>query len=188
VNDGGNETGREATHDFVHVHKFASGCKVFTKRTRVRVFEGDGLPIVVLSSPENPVECTVPDIERIAAEVMLGLYPSRALLARSRTPWFELIEHLPKSYDRVHWPASEHRWRDNLHEVKFTNYRITLGGFSPVLRPGRALRENTRARYGVRRLTFGYPEWGPRLTLEEVEGRVGARLAGAFDKTPEGQT
>ena len=118
VNDGRSETGREAEHDFVHVHEFVSGFMAFTKRTRVRVFEGDGLPVVVLSSPEDPSECTVPDVELIAAEVMLRLYPKRALLASPRTPWFELIEHLPKCYDRAHWPISEHRWRDNLCEVR----------------------------------------------------------------------
>ncbi len=188
MSDVRSETGREAAHDFVHVHEFVSGFKVFTKRTRVRVFEGDGLPVVVFSSPEDPSECTVPDVELIAAEVMLRLYPKRALLASPRTPWFELIEHLPKGYDRVHWPISEHRWRDNLCEVRFDSYRITIGGWRPVLRPRKALRENTRARYGVRRLAFGRPTWGPRLTLEEVERRVGAKLADAFDEEPWPQT
>ena len=57
-----------------------------------------------------------------------------------------------------------------------------------MLRPRKALRENTRARYGVRRLAFGRPTWGPRLTLEEVERRVGAKLADAFDEEPWPQT
>ena len=185
MSDRKSETTSEAAHDFIHIHEFASGCRALTKRSRVRVFEGDGQPIVVLSSPEAPSECTIPDIELIAAEVMLRLYPRRALLARPRTPWFELFEHLPKSYDLVHWPISEHRWRDNLSEVRFGNYRVTVGGLWPVLRPGKALRENTRARYGVRRLTFGHPEWGLRLTIEEMERRVGVKLSGAFDEVPE---
>jgi len=176
VNDGENAAEKRPRHDFVYIHEYPAGVGC-TKRCRVRIFEEDGeLPLVVLSSPPELIGCTVPDVERIAAEVMLRLYPRQAILARPKEPWFWLVEHLPKAYDFTNFGER----RDELHEVTFASYRVTVGRHWPVLRPQKALRRNTKTRYGVKRLTFGSPEWGPRFSLEEVEARVGAKLGDAF--------
>ena len=179
---------RKKMRDFVRIHEAPAPPGVVLKRVRVRVYEARGLlPVVVLSASEDPVEHTTPDIERIAAEVVLEAFPEQAARAKRHDPWFLLIEHLPASYDDVRWPASEDRRRERFQAVGFEDWRVTLGGRRRVRDPERALKENTGARYGAPlRVTLGRPIWGRRLAEEDVERDAGMTLDDTLDASPGG--
>lgn len=174
---------RTKTRDFVHIHEAPAPPGVVVKRIRVRVYEARGLlPVVVLSASEDPTEHTTPDIERIAAEVALKAFPDRAVRAGRDNPWVLLVEHLPASHDAAEWLVSKEQRREAFHAIGFDDWRVTLGGRRRVRDPGRALRDNTSARYGARpRVTFGGPIWGRRLTKEEVERDAGIILDDTSD-------
>ncbi len=150
---------RRKTRDFVHVHEASAPPGVVLKRVRVRVYEARGLlPLVVLSASENPIEHTTPDIERIAAEVVLEAFPDRAIRAKRHEPWVSLVEHLPASHDVARWFISEDRRQDAFQAVGFEDWRVAMGGRRRVRDPERALRNNTSAWYGTpSRVTFGAP-------------------------------
>ena len=168
---------RRKVRDHVHVHEYASGSLAFRKAVRVRTYEAEGEPpLIVLSASDNPTQNVTQDVERITAEVLLREYPERARRAKRNRPWFLLVEHLPLSYDLA-------RPRDSRQEVfyyvVFDDYRVTvdwpLGLRWRVRNAERALKENTRAEFGVSRATLGYPSW--RLTTkEEVEREAGTTL------------
>ena len=174
--------------DFVRIHEAPAPPGVVLKRVRVRVYEARGLlPVVVLSASEDPVEHTTPDIERIAAEVVLEAFPEQAARAKRHDHWFLLIEHLPASHDGVRWPASEDSRRERFQAVGFEDWRVTLGGRRRVRDPERALRENASAQYGSpRRVTLGRPIWGRRLAKEDVEWDAGMTLDDTLDASTGG--
>lgn len=168
---------RRKVRDYVHVHEFASGARRYEKAIRVRTYEAKGeLPLIILSAPEDPTHNVTQDVERIAAEVLLREYPNEAKRAKRHERWFLLVEHLPRRYDLLR--SGEDR-REVFHFVEFGDYRITvggrLGGRRRVRNASRVLRENTRAEFGVDRVTLGYPGWHP-TAREEVEREAGTTL------------
>lgn len=176
---------RAKIKDYVYVHEFASGALGYEKAIRVRTYEAkDKLPLIVLSASDDPAQNVTQDVERIAAEVLLREYPDRANRAKRGEPWFLLVEHLPPGYDIA-------RPRDCRREifkyVEFDDYRVTidwrLGLRRRVRNAGRALEENTQARFGVSRVTLGYPSWHP-TTKKEVEREAGMTLDDTFDVPP----
>ena len=179
---------RRKVRDYVHVHEFAGGLRAHRKAIRVRTYEAEGEPpLIVLSASDDPTQNVAQDVERIAAEVLLQWYPERARRAKRDEPWFLLVEHLPPSYDLLQ-PRKEDR-REIFEYVWFDDYRVTVEGRLGLRRrvrnAGRALRENTRAELGVSRATLGYPSWHP-TTKEEVEREAGMTLDDTFEATPGG--
>lgn len=179
---------RGKVRDYVHVHEFASGVRAHRKAIRVRTYGAEGeIPLIVLSASDDPTQNVAQDVERIAAEVLLREYPEGARRARRDEPWFLLVEHLPPSYDLLQ-PRKEDR-RETFEYVRFDDYRVTVEGRLGLRRrvrdAGRALRENTRAEYGVSRATLGHPSWRP-TTKEEVEREAGMTLNDTFEATPGG--
>ncbi len=178
---------RKKVKDYIYVHEFASGTRAFRKSIRVRTYEAkDELPLIILSASNDPTQNVTQDVERIAAEVLLKEYPEGTRRADGDEPWFVLVEHLPPGYDLS-------RPRDSRREifkyVEFSDYRVTVGGRHwgrrRVRDAEKALRENTRARLGVQRVTLGSPSWHP-TTKEEVERMAGVTLDDILDAAPEG--
>jgi hypothetical protein len=134
------------------VHEFASGFCAYRKAIRVRTYEAEGEPpLVVLSASDDPIQNVTQDVERIAAEVLLREYPEGARLAKRSEPWFLLVEHLPPSYDLARPRDSR---QEVLYHVVFDDYRVTVDGSLGlrwrVRNAERALEENTRVDSGCR--------------------------------------
>ena len=147
------------------------------KRFRVRIYESDeDIPVIVISALDDPVHAITPDVERMAAEIVLRHFPQRALQAKKREKFVHVVEHLPKSYDL--WRAPENK-SDRLALVEFGDWRIRVADrFRRVRNVEKAIEENTRA--GNERLTFGYPCWQD-ISKAEVEEMVGMILDDTLD-------
>jgi hypothetical protein len=177
---------RRKAQDYIYVHQFAGGVRAYRKAVRVRTYEAEGwLPLIVLSASDDPTQNVAQDVERIAAEVLLREYPEGARRAKRDEPWFVLVEHLPPSYDLLQ-PRKEER-RETFEYVEFDDYRITVGGRLGLRRrvrdAERALRENTRAEFGISRVTLGHPTWHP-TSKQEVERKAGMTLDDVLDAPP----
>lgn len=168
---------RRKTHDYMGTHEVDVIPWPLIKRFRGRVYESDeDIPVIVISDLDDPVHAITPDVERMAAEIVLRHFPERALRAKKRERFVHVVEHLPKSYDL--WRAPENK-SDRLALVEFGDWRIRVADrLRRVRNVQRALEENTRA--GNKRVTFGYPSWHD-VSKPEVEEMVGMTLDDIID-------
>ncbi len=168
---------RRKTADYVGAHEVDVFPYPLLKRFRVRIYEYEAdVPVILISTSDDPVHAVALDIERIAAEIVLRKFPERALGVGERDEFVHVVEHLPKSYDIC--KPKENR-KDQFCLVEFDDYRIRVGRRPwRVRNVEKALGENTKA--GNERVTFGYPRWRS-VEKEEVEEMVGMTLDDTLD-------
>lgn len=121
---------RRKTEDYIGTHE-VNASPPFTKRFRVRIYESEtetDLPVVVITS-YSPPHAITPDIERVAAEIVMENFSEMATNARRAEKYFHLIEHTP--------PIGSQS-TDQFAAVDFDDYRIWVRHDRP---------------------TFGSPSW-----------------------------
>lgn len=171
---------RRKKGDYIGAHEVDLFPRPLTKRFRVRTYDSENeMPVVVISAFEDSVHATTPDLELIAAEIVLREFPERALKARKRKKFVHVVEHLPKNYDHRTWVEDK---VEQFDLVEFNDWRIRIGGRPwRVRNVERALREHTKA--GNERLAFGYPRWHS-VNKTKVEEMIGMTLDDIIDAPP----